>query len=77
MPIAALNAKCLLNQAVSQFEGRQEIALLGAVVMKDVTKFHARFLSQVFWARFVVRLSGSAGVVACFLFACSLFSTTL
>jgi hypothetical protein len=40
LPIAALNAKCLLNQAVSQFEDRLEIALLGAVVTKDVTRFY-------------------------------------
>jgi hypothetical protein len=42
LPIAALNAKRLLNQAVSQFEDRQEMALLGAVVMKDVMKFSFR-----------------------------------
>jgi hypothetical protein len=38
---AALNPKCLLNQAVSQFEDMLEIALLGAVVTKDVTRFYS------------------------------------
>lgn len=48
--IARQVAKCLLLQRLLDFHTRQEWALLGVVVMKDVMKVGAFVLARAFWS---------------------------